>query len=110
MHFEKHKWHRGLTLKKTLGNGMVAMAKKIGIDYLSVQEYIVSLNSFPIIFLGIFFSRFDCLEKLLSNEYSFILVVMKLCAEKISTHVFLLHCNYWGKLFMENSLILDKVV
>ena len=37
---------------KTLGNGLVAMAK-VWIDYLWVQlqDYIVSWNSFPIIFL-----------------------------------------------------------
>ena len=31
---------------------MVRWQNKVGIDYLSVQEYIVSWNSFPIIFLG----------------------------------------------------------
>jgi len=44
------KWRKGKLKKKTLG--MVAMAKKVGIDFLSVQEYIVSWNSLSIIFLG----------------------------------------------------------
>ena len=38
---------------KTLGMvTMATMPQKVGIDYLSVQEYIVSLNSLSIIFLG----------------------------------------------------------
>ena len=44
-----------------------------------------------------FLSRFDYLEKLLSNEHSFIIFVVKF------QHVFfLLQYNYWGKLFMKN--------
>ena len=77
MHFKKHEWcHRQIFLK-TLVNGMVAMAKNVGIDYLSV------LN---------FFSLFEYYEKLLSNEHSFIMFVMKLK-----------HYIYWGNLFMKNS-------
>ena len=49
---------------KTLGNG--GNGKKVGIDYLCPN----------------FFSRFEKLEKLLSNEHSFIIFVMKLCAER----------------------------
>ena len=81
--------------------------KKVGIDYLSVREYIVSWNSLSIIFLGVrickFFSRFDYLEKLLSNEYSFIIF-------EVLTRFLMLHYNYWGKLFVKNSLILCKVM
>ena len=46
------------------------------------------------------FSRFDYLEKLLRNTYSFIIIL---------TRFLILHCNYWGKLFVTNSLILDQV-
>ena len=50
MHFIKHEWHRRKFF--LILWVMVAMAKKVGIDYLSVQEFIVSWNSFPLIFLG----------------------------------------------------------
>ena len=47
-----------------------------------------------------FFSRFDYLEKLLRNKYSFIIIFKRFL---------MLHCNYWGKLFVTKSLILDQV-
>jgi len=50
-------------------------------------------------------SRFDYLEKSLCNEYSFIIFVMK----SFLSRFYILNYNYWGKLFVKNSLILEKV-
>ena len=53
---------------------------------MSVQEDNFSWNLFPIIFLGgrvcEILSSSDYFEKLLSNEHSFIIFVMKLCDKR----------------------------
>ena len=68
------------------------MAKKVGIDYLSVLEYIVLGNYFPSFILGgefvKYLRRFDYLKKLSINEHSFIIFVMKLVLEIFNTFFF----------------------
>ena len=68
------------------------MAKKVGIYYLSVLEYIVHGINFPSFFFGgefvKYFRRFDYLKKLLINEHSFIIFVMKLVSEIFNTFFF----------------------
>ena len=65
---------------------MVAMAKKSGLIICHYRSLLFLRIHFPSFFLEgefvKFFSRFDNLEKLLSYEYSFIIFVMKLCAER----------------------------
>ena len=51
MHFKKHKWRRRQFFF-AFGNGMVVIAKKVGIDYLSVLEAIVLGIHFPSFFFG----------------------------------------------------------